>query len=599
MKFDFSGWATKNDLTCSDGRTIKHNAFKENDGQRVPLVWQHGHNAVDNVLGHALLENRDEGVYAYCAFNDTPGAENAKELVKHGDVKALSIYANRLDQRGADVIHGNIVEVSMVLSGANPGALIDNVALEHSDGSWTESEDEAVIYSGLTLSHDSGETTEDTESMDEDEVYDEDALTVADVLETLDDDQRLAVAALIEEISGDVDAEDEDFDEDEEFDEDFDEDEEFDEDYDEDYDEDAEHGDSGGDTLMHSNIFEGDARNLMGPHLSHADEEQIFAEARQPGMTLRTAVLAHAADYGIKNPELLFPDATNLDPEPQRIMRENSWVSKVLQGAKHSPFSRVKTQWSNLTADDLRAKGYVKASRKKDVVYEVANRKTEPTTVYNKTKIDRDDVLDITTFNVVAWMQQNLRLALEEELARAVLIGDGREVSNPDKIKETNIRPIWKDDELFSHKVLVDKDAKTEDVIDIVRRSRKFYKGSGMPVLFTTNAFVCDMLEIKDINKRYIYETKQAVANALNVSDVIEVEVMEGAKREVAGKTQNLLGIIVNMQDYTLGADKGGETSFFEQFDIDFNQQKYLLEARCSGSLTKYKSAIVIEKATA
>jgi len=589
MKFDFSGWATKNDLTCSDGRTIKHNAFKENDGQRVPLVWQHGHNAVDNVLGHALLENRNEGVYAYCAFNDTPGAENAKELVKHGDVKALSIYANRLDQRGADVIHGNIVEVSMVLSGANPGALIDNVALEHSDGSWTESEDEAVIYSGLTLSHDSGETTEDTESMDEDEVYDEDDLTVADVLETLDEDQRLAVAALIEEISGDVDAEDEDFDEDEE----------FDEDYDEDYDEDAEHGDSGGDTLMHSNIFEGDARNHMGPHLSHADEEQIFAEARQPGMTLRTAVLAHAADYGIKNPELLFPDATNLDPEPQRIMRENSWVSKVLQGAKHSPFSRVKTQWSNLTADDLRAKGYVKASRKKDVVYEVANRKTEPTTVYNKTKIDRDDVLDITSFNVVAWMQQNLRLALEEELARAVLIGDGREVSNPDKIKESNIRPIWKDDELFSHKVLVDKDAKTEDVIDIVRRSRKYYKGSGMPVLFTTNAFVCDMLEIKDINKRYIYETKQAVANALNVSDVIEVEVMEGAKREVGGKTQNLLGIIVNMQDYTLGADKGGETSFFEQFDIDFNQQKYLLEGRCSGSLTKYKSAIVIEKATA
>ena len=584
MKFDFSGWATKNDLTCSDGRTIKHNAFKENDGQRVPLVWQHGHNAVDNVLGHALLENRDEGVYAYCAFNDTPGADNAKELVKHGDVKALSIYANHLDQRGGDVIHGNIVEVSMVLSGANPGALIDNVALEHSDGSWTESEDEAVIYSGLTLSHDSGETTEDTESMDEDEVYDEDDLTVADVLETLDDDQRLAVAALIEEISGDVDNEDEDYD---------------DEDYDEDYDEDAEHGDFGGDTLMHSNIFEGDARNLMGPHLSHADEEQIFAEARQPGMTLRTAVLAHASDYGIKNPELLFPDATNLDPEPQRIMRENSWVSKVLQGAKHSPFSRVKTQWSNLTADDLRAKGYVKASRKKDVVYEVANRKTEPTTVYNKTKIDRDDVLDITTFNVVAWMQQNLRLALEEELARAVLIGDGREVSNPDKIKETNIRPIWKDDELFSHKVLIDKDAKTPDIIDAVRRSRKFYKGSGMPVLFTTNAFVCDMLEIKDINQRYIYETKQAVANALNVTDVIEVEVMEGAKREVGGKTQNLLGIIVNMQDYTLGADKGGETSFFEQFDIDFNHQKYLLEARCSGSLTKYKSAIVIEKATA
>ena len=593
MKFDFSGWATKNDLTCSDGRTIKHNAFKENDGQRVPLVWQHGHQTVDNVLGHALLENRDEGVYAYCALNDTPAADNAKELVKHGDVKALSIYANRLDQRGADVIHGNIVEVSMVLSGANPGALIDNVALEHSDGSWTESEDEAIIYSGLTLSHDSGDITEDTYSMDDDEVYDEDDdMTVADVLETLDDDQRLAVAALIEEISGDVDDEDEDYDDDE-----YDVD---DEDYDdEDYEEDAEHGDFGGDTLMHSNIFEGDALYSVGPQLSHAEEEQIFAEARMPGMTLRSAVLAHAADYGIKNPELLFPDATNLDPEPQRIMRENSWVSRVLQGSKHTPFSRVKTQWSNLTADDLRAKGYVKASRKKDVVYEIANRKTEPTTVYNKTKIDRDDVLDITTFNVVAWMQQNLRYSLEEELARAVLIGDGRQVSDENKIKETNIRPIWTDDELFSHKVLIDKDAKTADIIDAVRRSRKFYKGSGSPVLFTTNAFVCDMLEIKDLNQRYVYETKQAVANALNVTDVIEVEVMEGAKREVSGKTQNLLGIIVNMQDYTMGSDKGGETSFFEQFDIDFTQQKYLLEARCSGALTKYKSAIVIEKATA
>ena len=588
MKFDFSGWATKNDLTCSDGRTIKHNAFKENDGQRVPLVWQHGHNAVDNVLGHALLENRDEGVYAYCALNDTPAADNAKELVKHGDVKALSIYANRLDQRGADVIHGNIVEVSMVLSGANPGALIDNVALEHSDGSWTESEEEAIIYSGLTLSHDSGDTTEDTESMGKDEAYDEDDLTVADVLETLDDDQRLAVAALIEEISGDVDDEDEDYDNDE-----------YDVDEDDDYEEDAEHGDSGGDTLMHSNIFEGDALRNVGPRLSHAEEEQIFAEARMPGMTLRTAVLAHAADYGIKNPELLFPDATNLDPEPQRVMRENSWVSRVLQGSKHTPFSRVKTQWSSLTAEDLRAKGYVKASRKKDVVYEIANRKTEPTTVYNKTKIDRDDVLDITTFNVVAWMQQNLRYSLEEELARAVLIGDGRQVSDANKIKEANIRPIWTDDELFSHKVLIDKDAKTADIIDAVRRSRKFYKGSGSPVLFTTNAFVCDMLEIKDLNQRYVYETKQAVANALNVTDVIEVEVMEGAKREVSGKTQNLLGIIVNMQDYTMGSDKGGETSFFEQFDIDFNQQKYLLEARCSGALTKYKSAIVIEKATA
>ena len=573
MAYDFSGYATKNDLTCSDGRIIRRDAFRDNDGATVPLVWQHGHNDPANVIGHAKLENRKDGVYAYCSFNKTDAAETSRELVENGDVDSLSIYANRLSHSGPSVTHGNIVEVSLVLSGANPGALIDNVAIQHSDGSYEDAEDEAIIYTGTNLSHsdEESEDEEDTEEEEEADVADEE-FDVNEFVDSLTDEQVDTLYDFIQSLQD----EDDDNDNDE-----------------------AEHGFGKEDVLVHSNIFEGSDEPVYGEVLSHSQIQEIFEDAARPGMTLKTSFLAHAQDYGIKEPEKLFPDATLVDKEPQRVMRENSWVSKVLNGCKHTPFSRVKTQWSDLTPDALRAKGYVKASRKKDVVYEVANRKTEPTTVYNKTKIDRDDVLDITTFNVVAWMQQNLRFALEEELARAVLIGDGREVSNPDKIKESNIRPIWKDDELFSHKVLIDKDAKTPDIIDAVRRSRKFYKGSGMPVLFTTNAFVCDMLEIKDINKRYIYETKQAVANALNVSDVIEVEVMEGAKREVAGKNQNLLGIIVNMQDYTLGADKGGETSFFEQFDIDFNQQKYLLEARCSGALTKYKSAIVIEKATA
>lgn len=574
MAYDFSGYATKNDLTCSDGRIIRRDAFRDNDGATVPLVWQHGHNDPANVIGHAKLENRKDGVYAYCSFNKTDAAETSRELVENGDVDSLSIYANRLSHTGPSVTHGNIVEVSLVLSGANPGALIDNVAIQHSDGSYEDAEDEAIIYTGTTLSHsdEEPEDEEDTEEEEEEEadVADEE-FDVNEFVDSLTDEQVDTLYDFIQSLQD----EDDDNDNDE-----------------------AEHGFGKEDVLVHSNIFEGSDEPVYGEVLSHSQIQEIFEDAARPGMTLKTSFLAHAQDYGIKEPEKLFPDATLVDKEPQRVMRDNSWVAKVLSGCKHTPFSRVKTQWSDLTPDALRAKGYVKASRKKDVVYEVANRTTTPTTIYNKTRMDRDDILDITSFDVVAWMKQNLRLALDEELARAILIGDGRDVSSPDKIKETNIRPIWKDDELFAHKVTLEATADQYAVIDAVRRARKNYKGSGSPVLYTTNEFVCNLLELRDKNNRYVFQTPQNIATSLNVSDLVEVEVMEGAERDEGGK-RKLLGIIVNLADYTLGADKGGEVNFFDNFDLDINQQKYLLETRCSGALTKYKSALVIEKKTA
>lgn len=568
-RFDFSGWATKNDITCSDGRVIRANAFIDNDGAQVPLVWQHGHSAPDNVLGHALLENRQNGVYAYCTFNKSEAASRAKELVRHGDVNSMSIYANRLSQKGPSVTHGNIVEVSLVLSGANPGALIENVALQHSDGSYTEDETEAVIYSGLTLKH-SEEDLDDEEDMDEDE------MTVGEAIDSMTDAQREAMYAVIGEVLEDAEAEGDD---------------EYDE-YDDEYDEydDAEHMD-GSDHLVHSNVFEGGYDE--GPTLSHAEMEAIVEDAKMPGMTLRSAALAHAQAYGIKDPSILFPDATNVDKEPQRIGREQTSVQIILNGCKHSPFSRVKTQWSDLTPDSLRAKGYVKASMKTDVVYEIANRKTLPTTIYVRTKMDRDDILDITDFDAVNWIKQNLRTSLDEELARAILIGDGRAASAPEKIKAENIRPIIHDDDLFAHKVTLPKDVSADAIVDTVRSARKNYKGSGSPTLFTTNAFVCKMLELKDKNGRYIYETVDKVASALNVKSIVECDVLDGAKDE------NYIyhGAIVNLADYTIGADKGGEVNFFTNFDIDFNQEKYLYETRVSGALVKYKSALVLREA--
>lgn len=562
--FDFSGYATRNDLRCSDGRTIRSGAFVDNDGGTVPLVWQHGHNSPDNVLGHALLENRNDGVYCYAKFNNGEQAKTAKELVKHGDVDSLSIFANKLTQRGGDVLHGNIVEVSLVLSGANPGARIDNVSLQHSDGS-IEELDEAVIFTGLELSH-ADETEEDNSK--EADVADEE--TVADVLNTLTDKQKDAVYYVIGQAIEDANQDDDTDDTDEE-------------------------------EAMHSNIFEGED-TLTGANdefeLAHSAVADALEDARRHNLSsFKDAFLQHAGTYGIDNIEVLFPDARSVTDEPTFIKRRTDWVSGVLNEAKHSPFSRIKSIHADITEDKARALGYTKGNKKKEEVFKLLKRVTTPTTIYKKQKFDRDDLIDITDLNVVAWVKKEMRLMLDEELARALLIGDGREISSQDKINEENIRPIWKDDSLYTIKVLLEKKVVGEDLVDAFIKSFADYEGTGTPKLYTTKTIVTELLLLKDKIGRRLYETKASLASALGVSEIVEVPVMKGATRETKKNgTADLLGIIVNMADYTIGADKGGEVNMFDDFDIDFNQFKYLLETRVSGALTQPKTAIAVER---
>lgn len=561
--FDFSGYATRNDLRCSDGRTIRSGAFVDNDGGTVPLVWQHGHNSPDNVLGHALLENRNDGVYCYAKFNNGEQAKTAKELVKHGDVDSLSIFANKLTQRGGDVLHGNIVEVSLVLSGANPGARIDNVSLQHSDGS-IEELDEAVIFTGLELSH-ADETEEDNSK--EADVADEE--TVADVLNTLTDKQKDAVYYVIGQAIEDANQDDTD--------------------------------DTNEEEAMHSNIFEGED-TLTGSNdefeLAHSAVADALEDARRHNLSsFKDAFLQHAGTYGIDNIEVLFPDARSVTDEPTFIKRRTDWVSGVLNEAKHSPFSRIKSIHADITEDKARALGYTKGNKKKEEVFKLLKRVTTPTTIYKKQKFDRDDLIDITDLNVVAWVKKEMRLMLDEELARALLIGDGREISSQDKINEENIRPIWKDDSLYTIKVLLEKKVVGEDLVDAFIKSFADYEGTGTPKLYTTKTIVTELLLLKDKIGRRLYETKASLASALGVSEIVEVPVMKGATRETKKNgTADLLGIIVNMADYTIGADKGGEVNMFDDFDIDFNQFKYLLETRVSGALTQPKTAIAVER---
>ena len=564
--FDFSGYATRNDLRCSDGRTIRSGAFVDNDGGTVPLVWQHGHNSPDNVLGHALLENRNDGVYCYAKFNNGEQAKTAKELVKHGDVDSLSIFANKLTQRGGDVLHGNIVEVSLVLSGANPGARIDNVSLQHSDGS-IEELDEAVIFTGLELSH-ADETEEDNSK--EADVADEE--TVADVLNTLTDKQKDAVYYVIGQAIEDAQQDDTD-----------------------------DTDDTDKEEAMHSNIFEGDD-TLKGTDdeiaLAHSAVVDALEDARSHNLSsFKDAFLQHAGTYGIDNIEVLFPDARAVTDEPTFIKRRTDWVSGVLNDAKHSPFSRIKSIHADITDDKARALGYTKGNRKKEEVFKLLKRVTTPTTVYKKQKFDRDDLIDITDLNVVAWVKKEMRLMLDEEIARALLIGDGRDISSQDKINEENIRPIWKDDSLYAIKILLEKKVVGEDLVDAFIKSFADYEGTGSPKLYTTQTIVTELLLLKDKIGRRLYETKASLAAALGVSEIVEVPVMKGAARDTKknGKV-DLVGIIVNLADYTIGADKGGEVNMFDDFDIDFNQFKYLLETRISGALTQPKTAIVIER---
>ena len=613
--YDFAGWATVNNVKCSDGRTIRKNAFIDNDGEQVPLVFQHQHNDPENVLGHCLLENRDEGVYCYGWFNMNPKAQATKESLGNGDLDALSIYANQLVQHGGDVVHGQIREVSIVLTGANKMARIENLTFAHSDGTYDTDDEEALIFPGegsvVELYH--GEDDKEDEPMDFEEI-----------LAGMTEEQQAAVQAAYEQgqidtieelgIKDEEEDEEEDFEDDEEY-EDEEDDEEFDpEDYDEDedeeYEDDAEYDEAlaqsmfGGNGNMKHNIFEGDESAVQGNTLSHAETEAIFSDAKRNG-SLRDSVLAHTAEYGIDQIDWLFPDYKNLNNPPEFIKRDTGWVAGVMAAVHHTPFSRIKSMFADITEDEARALGYIKGERKKEEVFTLLKRTTDPQTIYKKQKLDRDDVIDITDFDVVAWIKGEMRMMLDEEIARAILIGDGRNAASDDKISELHIRSIWKDDDLFSIKVKVtaeDNVPHAKSVIKKIIKARAQYRGSGNPNFYTTESVLTEMLLLEDGIGHFLYPTKQALATALRVNDIITVPVFEqaGTRSETVGVTTtqyDLLGIIVNLKDYNVGADKGGSVNMFDDFDIDYNQQKYLIETRCSGALTKPFSALVIETA--
>ena len=584
MDYDFSGWATRNNIECSDGRTIMKDAFKGNDGQKVPLVWNHQHDDPNEVLGHALLENRDEGVYAYCKFNDTESGQTAKSLVLNGDVDKLSIYANKLKSNMNKVIHGCIREVSLVLAGANPGAYIDSVVV-HADGA--EDEEEGTIYTDEQISvnvehsENKSEKKEETKMNDNSEMKHADTSTeektVQEVFDTLTDEQKEVVYAIIgeavEEAKNDAGDEDE--------------------------------GEEEGEENMKHNVFDND--NNREDVLAHSEfVKSAIADAKKYG-SMRESFIAHAEQAGLEWNENndfspLFPDATNINREPVMVEKDNSWVAKVMAQVKHSPFSRVKNTLGRMDETTARAKGYIKGSKKANIQMAVLNRVTTPTTVYIKNDIDRDDVIDITDFDVVAWQKKEMRKQLDKELALAMLLGDGRDVSDQYKINEQNIRPVVSDDDLYTIKYTVkegvdyknagsshsENDSVAKGIIRAALKARKEYKGSGRPTFYTTEDCLTDMLLIEDQNGRVIYDSIDKLATALRVNEIVTIPEMESRK--------DIYGIIVNLNDYTAGADKGGSVNMFDDFDIDYNQMKYLMETRMSGALTQPYSAIVLKK---
>lgn len=559
MKYDFSGWATRANLKCSDGRTIMRDAFKQNDGQKVPLVWNHQHDDPNEVLGHALLENREDGVYAYCSLNDTEAGKTAKLLIQHGDISALSIYANQLKQNMSNVVHGNIREVSLVLAGANPGASIQSV-IQHG----ATIEDEAMIYTGeeLSIMH-SDDPKPPVEKPEKPEKNtDENGETIGDIFNTLNEKQKEVVYALIGEALENNNSE-------------------------------------GGDNTMKHNVFDQSEEQNSENVLSHSEMQTIIEDGKRFG-SLKESFLQHADEYGIENIEYLFPEAKSLNTPPDFIKREMGWVQTVMSGVHHTPFSRIKSMFADITADEARARGYMKGKLKKEEVFGLLKRTTTPTTIYKKQKLDRDDVIDITDFDVVAWLKSEMRMMLEEEMARAILIGDGRLPSSDDKINEQNIRPIWKDEELYTIRGIVkgddsDKAALATEFIDQSVRSMTDYRGSGSPTAYMTAEMLTECLLLKDTNGKRIYSNENEVATAMRVSKIVTVPVMNNQTRKEGSDTYTLQAIIVNLNDYNVGADKGGAINMFDDFDIDYNQQKYLIETRCSGALTKPFSAIVLE----
>lgn len=586
--YDFEGWATKNDLKCSDGLTIRKDAFAVQDGKTVPLVWNHQHNKVADVLGHAVLENRNEGVYARCSFNNTSSGRDAKEAVEHGDVTALSIWANNLQRVGDDILHGVIREVSLVLAGANPGAFIESV-LAHNEP-MGEDEDEGIFYNNdsIIICHAEPERKEEDDKKD-----DEEGKTVQQVLDEMTDEQKAAVGIIIDQVVKDA------------------------------------KGDSGEEDTpkekeekeMKHNMFEGRSSNVQV--ISHSDMEKIIADAKKLG-TLKDAVnaniedgvLAHSIDttgmetatgsqtYGFNDPSMLFPDYKSMSNTPEWIKRNTDWVVKLMSKVHHTPFSRIKSLYANITEDEARARGYIKGKRKKEEVFTTLKRTTTPQTVYKKQKLDRDDVIDITDFDVIAWIRAEMRIMLDEEIARAILIGDGRPADSDDKIHEENIRPVVKDVPLFNTiiKVTVPADADeatiAKETIKAMIRGRKYFKGSGKPDFWTTEDVTTEMLLLEDQIGHSIYKTEAELATKLRVNEIIPVEPMEGQTITITEnsttKQYPIIGVVVNMADYNVGADKGGEVNMFDDFDINFNQQLYLIETRISGALIKPFSALTV-----
>lgn len=553
---DFDGWATVAGVKCSDGRVISHHAFEQNDGAVVPLVWQHGHDNVTNVLGHAQLEKKPEGVYAYGFFNGSQQAEHARELIEHGDVTAMSIFANNLKQNGNVVKHGNIVEVSLVLKGANPKATIENVTMAHSDDEGYS----AIIKMGDgDVTHEDFEGSEESDS--EDESSDEDK-TIGEILSTLTEEQLEAVNYLI---AAAIDGESEDSEE-----------------TNEETEEDMKH-----------NVFEGD----KSPEntLSHAAFAELVEAAKQHNATLLDE-LRHG-DYGIDNIGYLFPDAKSVTDEPTFLDRDQSWVSVVMNGTKHSPFARIKSVFADIRDDKARAKGYAKKAQKKtEEVIKLLTRTTAPTTIYKKQKLDRDDIVDITDFNVVAWLKNEMKGKLSEEIARAILIGDGRQITDPDRVDDEAIRPILKENDLYAFHKSLDANTTDETLVDDIVLASADLEGSGSPTLFISKKRLVKMLLLKDKNGRRLYETEASLAGALGVSKIVTVPQFEGLEHEIKGANHELLAIVVDLRDYTIGSNAGAELGMAESFDIDFNQYKYLMETRLSGSLTSPYSALTISR---
>lgn len=553
---DFDGWATVAGIKCSDGRVISHHAFEQNDGAVVPLVWQHGHDNVTNVLGHAQLEKKPEGVYAYGFFNGSQQAEHARELIEHGDVTAMSIFANNLKQNGNVVQHGNIVEVSLVLKGANPKATIENVTMSHSDGEG---------YSAIIKMGDGDVTHEDFEGSDssdsEDESSNEDK-TIGEILSTLTEEQLEAVNYLI---AAAIDGESEDSEE-----------------TNEETEEDMKH-----------NVFEGD----KSPEntLSHTDFAELVEAAKRNNATLLEE-LKHA-DYGIDNIGYLFPDAKSVTDEPTFLDRDQSWVSVVMNGTKHSPFARIKSVFADIRDDKARAKGYAKKAQKKtEEVIKLLTRTTSPTTIYKKQRLDRDDIVDITDFNVVSWLKNEMKGKLNEEIARAILIGDGRQITDPDRVDDEAIRPILKENDLYAFHKSLDANTTDETLVDDIVLASADLEGSGSPTLFISKKRLVKMLLMKDKNGRRLYETEASLASAIGVTKIVTVPQFEGLEHDIKGSNHELLAIVVDLRDYTIGSNAGAELGMAESFDIDFNQYKYLMETRLSGSLTAPYSALTISR---